>query len=85
MFRGTTFMINGKMCLSTGDNELLCRFDSKQHETLSKMAGCRPMIMKGREYKGYVYVNEQILDNEDRFDFWIKLAVSYNLTLTEDV
>ncbi len=72
MFRGTTFMVNGKMCFSTGDDELMCRFDPALHNTIVQKQGCRPMIMKGREYKGYVNVKEDLLQFEDSFDYWIK-------------
>jgi len=27
MFRGVTFMVNGKMCVSVSGDEMMCRFD----------------------------------------------------------
>jgi len=27
MFRGVTFMVNGKMCISAGNEEMMCRID----------------------------------------------------------
>ena len=46
MFRGVAFMVNGKMCISAGDDEIMCRIDSALHDKLVKKAGCRPVIMK---------------------------------------
>jgi hypothetical protein len=34
MFRGTAFMVNGKLCVSAGDNELMFRFEPALHESL---------------------------------------------------
>ena len=59
MFRGITFMINGKMCISVGDNEMMCRIDPKMHEAAIGKKGCCTMQMKGREYIGYVLVSEE--------------------------
>lgn len=58
MFSGITFMVNGKMCISVGDDRIMCRIDPALYEEALKKKGTRPVIMKGREYKGYVYVNE---------------------------
>jgi hypothetical protein len=36
------------------------------------------MIMKGREYRGYVLVKEAVLKNEDDLAGWVKLALDFN-------
>jgi TfoX/Sxy family transcriptional regulator of competence genes len=58
IFRGIAFLVNGKMCVSTGDNELLCRVDPAQHDELAQRKGCQATLMKGRAYKGYLCVKE---------------------------
>jgi TfoX/Sxy family transcriptional regulator of competence genes len=78
MFRGVGFMVNGKMCVSTGDDELMCRIDPALHDELVERRGCRPMIMKGREYKGYVYVKEDEINTRKKLDEWIGFAVDFN-------
>ena len=35
-------------------------------------------MMKGREYKGYVYVNENSLKTKADFDYWVTLALDFN-------
>ena len=52
MFRGVTFMVNDKMCISAGDNKIMCRIDPAIHEEVIKGKVARPVKMKGREYKG---------------------------------
>jgi hypothetical protein len=41
MFRGITFMVNGKMCISVGDDMLMCRIDPELHATAIQKKGCR--------------------------------------------
>lgn len=78
MFRGVTFMVNSKMCVSVGPDEIMCRIDPSLHEKAIKRGGCRPVVMKGREYKGFVYVNGDSLKTKREFDYWINLALDFN-------
>ncbi|TGK20218.1 TfoX family protein [Leptospira fluminis] len=78
MFRGVTFMVNGKMCIGVGDDELLCRIDPALHEDAIQRKGCRTMNMKGREYKGYVLVGEDAIKTNTDFDYWIELSLDFN-------
>lgn len=78
MFRGAVFMVNGKMCITAGDDEIMCRVDPSMHDELIKKPGCRPVIMKNREYKGYVYVKEERLKSKKNFDYWIGLSLDFN-------
>ena len=48
MFRGITVMVNEKMCISVGDNEIMCRIDPELHEACVAKKGCRSVVMKGR-------------------------------------
>jgi TfoX/Sxy family transcriptional regulator of competence genes len=78
MFRGVTFMVDGKMCVSIGDEEVMCRIDPKLNEVLTAKKGCRTMTMKGREYKGFVLISEEVLKTKSDFDYWIGLALDFN-------
>ena len=78
MFRGITFMVDGKMCISAGDNEIMCRIDPAIHEESIKRKGCRTVKMKGREYIGYVYVNDEAMKTKKDFDYWLALALDFN-------
>jgi TfoX/Sxy family transcriptional regulator of competence genes len=78
MFRGVAFMVNDKMCISAGNDELMVRIDPSFHEEALKKKGTRPVIMKGHEYKGYVYVNEKELKSKKDFEYWINLALKFN-------
>lgn len=78
MFRGMTFMVDGKMCIGVGDDEIMCRIDPALHDEVVELPGCRTMIMKGREYKGYVYVQEDVLKTKKQLNYWVGLALDFN-------
>jgi TfoX/Sxy family transcriptional regulator of competence genes len=78
MFRGVTFMVNGKMCVSAGDERIMCRIDPALHEEATKRKDCRTVVMKGREYRGFVYVGEEGMKTKKQFEYWIGLSLDFN-------
>ena len=78
MFRGVTFMVNNKMCITAGDNKIMCRIDPAIHEEIIKRKGCETVKMKGREYKGYGYISQDALKSKKDFNFWIQLCLDFN-------
>lgn len=78
MFRGITFMVNGKMCVSVGDEEMMCRIDPDIVEEVLEKEGARPMVHAGRTMKGFVFVHESAITRKKEFDYWINLALAFN-------
>ncbi len=78
MFGGLAFMVDKKMCITAGADRIMCRINPAIHEEAIKRKGCSTVIMRGREYKGYVHVNEESIKNKKDFDYWIQLALDYN-------
>jgi hypothetical protein len=78
MFRGLTFMVNNKMCVSVSNDNLMCRFDPSLHDGLTQRTGFQPMIMKGREYKGYCYVSNDGYKTKKDFEYWLNLCLNFN-------
>jgi TfoX/Sxy family transcriptional regulator of competence genes len=78
MFRGVTFMVNGKMCVSVSGDEMMIRFDPALQETVAEKNGFRTMIMRDREYKGYGYISQQAIKSKKDFDYWVGLALDFN-------
>jgi len=78
MFRGMTFMVDDKMCISVGPDRIMCRVDPEKHDQLLEEKPCRTMIMKGREYKGYILVNEEDVAKKAELDFWIRQCLDFN-------
>jgi TfoX/Sxy family transcriptional regulator of competence genes len=78
MFRGITFMVDGKMCISVGDTRIMCRIDPALHHDAITQKGCQTVEMRGRPYLGYVYVDEEVIKTPKDFDYWIGLALDFN-------
>jgi len=78
MFGGITFMVNGKMCISAGKRRIMCRLDPALHDKLITRKGAHPVRMKGRVYRGFVYVDEEGLASGRSLLSWVKLCVDFN-------
>ena len=78
MFGGITFMVNGKMCVSVGKSRIMCRIDPAIHDAALERNGTRTVVMKGREYRGYVHVAADAVASDADLNYWIKLALNYN-------
>jgi TfoX/Sxy family transcriptional regulator of competence genes len=78
MFGGTAFMVNGKMCVTVNQDRIMCRIDPALHDAALERTGCRTVIMKGRPYRGYVYVDAEALTTAGDLEYWVGLALEYN-------
>ncbi len=78
MFRGLTFMVNGKMCISVGPTEMMCRIDPARHRAFLKRKGCCTVLMRGHEYIGWIRVSPEGMQRKQDFDFWIGQALDFN-------
>jgi TfoX/Sxy family transcriptional regulator of competence genes len=81
MFGGICFMVNEKMCVTVGKNRLMCRINPETHDEAVSKKGVKTVIMKGRDYKGYVYVDEDSIRSAKNLEYWIRLALNYNKSL----
>jgi TfoX/Sxy family transcriptional regulator of competence genes len=78
MFSGLAFMVNEKMCVNVSGDKLMCRFDPDLQEEVSEKTGYEPMIMKGKELKGYCYVDSIGFKSKKDFEYWLNLCLDYN-------
>ena len=78
MFSGLAFMINGKMCVNVSGEQLMCRFDPVLSEEVAEKKGYQPMIMKGKVYTGYCYVDPPGFKSRKDFEYWVNLCLDYN-------
>ena len=83
MFGGTGFMVRGNLCVTARPTRIMCRIDPSTHDVAIKRKGCRTVIMKGREYKGYVHVDAFAVRSESALRSWITRALKFNRTLPE--
>ena len=78
MFRGVTFIVNGKMCVSVSADRMMCRIDPDIYEEALEKNGARAVIMKSKPMKGWVYVSEEGFRSKKDFEYWIGLALDFN-------
>jgi TfoX/Sxy family transcriptional regulator of competence genes len=78
MFRGIAFMVNGKMCVTVGDKHIMCRIDPLIHQAVVLRKGVSTVRMKGRDYIGWINVDESVLPDKKTLTYWVKLALSHN-------
>ena len=78
MFSGIAFLVDDKMCINIGPDRIMVRIDPVLHDELVEKMACRTMVMKGREYKGYLLVNEEDVKSNKELNFWIGLALDFN-------
>ena len=81
MFGGLAFMVNGKMCVNASGDNLMCRFDPKLTEEMKKRNGYQNMVMKGKVYNGYCYVEPKGFQSRTDFEFWVNLCLDFNPSL----
>jgi TfoX/Sxy family transcriptional regulator of competence genes len=78
MFRGVCFMVNGKMCVCVGHDEMMCRVAPDVFEEGVERPGSRAMMRNGKAIKGYVFVGEEGWKAKKDFDYWIKQCLDFN-------
>jgi TfoX/Sxy family transcriptional regulator of competence genes len=78
MFGGVAFMVNGKMCVTVNGPRIMCRVDPARMDELTRKPGCQVMMMRGREFPGYVRVDEEALRTRKDLDYWVGLALEFN-------
>ena len=78
MMGGLTFMLNDKMCVGIIKDELMCRIDPAIHESCVEKLGCRTMDFTKRPMIGYILIDENGMQSQADFDYWINLALDFN-------
>lgn len=78
MFNVLNFMVNEKTCICVSGENLMLRFDPSRQEELSERNGYETMLMKGKEYKGYCYINPDGFKDRKDFEFFLNLCLDYN-------
>ena len=78
MFGSIAFILRGKLCISGRAERIMCRIDPALHNAALERKGCRTVVMKGREYRGYVYIDAEAVSTEHALKYWLDLALNYN-------
>ena len=78
MFGSTAFIVRGKLCISVRAERIMCRIDPAFHDAALERKGCQTVVMRGRQYRGYVYVGAEAVRSISALKCWVDLALNYN-------
>ncbi len=78
MFNVLNFMVNGKTCICVSGENLMLRFNPSHQEELREKNGYETMLMKGKAYKGYCYINPVGFKKRKDFEYYLQLCLDYN-------
>ena len=80
---GLSFMRNGKLCVRVQGDDLMIRCEPGMTDTLLARKGARRYEMKGKtNMKGWLLVGPEGTKNQQDFEFWIGIAVDFNIQST---
>ena len=85
MFGSIGFIVNGKLCIGVGDHKdhiMMVRVGPDAYEEVLGKPGANPAIMRGREHPGYIFLTEEAVGTQADMEYWVELAIKYNLKLT---
>lgn len=78
MFGVLNFLVQGKTCVCVREYSLMLRFDPERQEEVAESNGYHTMLMKGKEYKGYGYIDASGLQDPRDFAYFLTLCLKYN-------
>jgi TfoX/Sxy family transcriptional regulator of competence genes len=77
MFGGLAFLIDGKMAVAaSGQGGLLVRVEPTRADRLLATTNARPMEMKGRAVRGWLYVDGDDLRTKRQLARWIAIGTA---------
>lgn len=79
MFGFLVFMVNGRMCLGVRGDQMMCRIGPDMMESVMRRDGCAPLRMKRKTSLRMIMVEESGMSTKRDFDFWVNLALEFNL------
>jgi TfoX/Sxy family transcriptional regulator of competence genes len=78
MFGSLGFMIGGRLALSVRPDRLMLRIDPDLHDDAVARDGVSTVHMRGREYRGWVWVDATVVVGEADLRHWVDLALDFN-------
>ncbi len=79
MFGFLVFMVQGRMCLGVRGDEMMCRIGPDMMESVLRRDGCAPLRMRRKTSLNMIMVEESGMRARKDFEFWINLALEFNL------
>ena len=82
MFGGLAFLIGGNMSVAaSGQGGLMLRGDPDETDALLEKPHAQPFVMRGREMKGWLRVDDEGVRTKRQLEPWVKRGVAYARSL----
>ena len=82
MFGGLAFLVNGNMSVgASGQGGLLVRVSPDDTESLLESEHVEPMVMRGRELRGWLRVDTEGLETRQELETWVERGVTFARSL----
>jgi TfoX/Sxy family transcriptional regulator of competence genes len=82
MFGGLAFLINGNMSVAaSGNGGLMVRVPPEDTEKLLERAHVSPMVMAGRETRGWLRIDAEGLKTKRQLQGWVTKSTGYARSL----
>ena len=82
MFGGLAFLIGGNMSVAaSGQGGLMVRVDPDETDALLERPHAQPFVMRGREMKGWLRVDDEGVRTKRGLEPWVRRGVAYARSL----
>ena len=82
MFGGLAFLVNGNMSVAaSGQGGLMVRVPPDDTESLLEGEHVRPMVMRGREVRGWLRVDTEGVRTKRQLEAWVRRGVTHARSL----
>jgi TfoX/Sxy family transcriptional regulator of competence genes len=82
MFGGLAFLVNGNMSVAaSGQGGLMVRVPPDDTESLLEGVHVRPMVMRGRETRGWLRVDTEGVRTKRQLEAWVRRGVTHARSL----
>ena len=82
MFGGLAFLIGGNMAVAaSGQGGILVHVDAEEGSRLVGKTAARPMVMRGKEMRGWLRVDTDALTTKRRLATWVERGAAYARSL----
>lgn len=82
MFGGLAFLLEGNMAVAaSGQGGLMLRVPPEETEPLLAEPHAAPLVMRGREMRGWLRVADEGLEGDEQLAGWVEIGLDYARSL----
>lgn len=83
MFGGVCFFVRGHIVAGVFGDGMLVRVAPQRHAELIGQSGITPLASQPNRMRGFVVIDESLLDDDDAIEVWLDQALAFNRELPD--